>query len=129
MDGTVVVDDMEGLEDVDADTGELTVRPRALPIPRKPSPEVVAHHNLTHFPYRSWCPFCVAGRRPNSQHRSCNADLGRMLPMFHADYCFVRDKEDEDALTVCVGQMSPSKAMFAAMCCQMARGCFRPKPP
>ena len=36
--------------------------------------------------------------------------------MFHADYCFVRDKEDEKALTVCVGQMSPSKAMFAAMC-------------
>ena len=36
--------------------------------------------------------------------------------MFHADYCFVRNKEDEEALTVCVGQMSPSKAMFAAMC-------------
>ena len=36
--------------------------------------------------------------------------------MIHADDYLIRDKEDERALTVLVGRMSPSKALFATMC-------------
>ena len=36
--------------------------------------------------------------------------------MFHADYCFIRDSHDDENITVCVGRMTPSKAMFAARC-------------
>ena len=106
--------DMSGDEDVDAETGDISVRPRALPTPTLPSASVVAQHNLTHFPYRSWCPWCAAGRRPNSHHMS--QPTGRTLPIFHADYCFIRDSEDEKVLTVLVGRMSPSKAFFATVC-------------
>ena len=106
--------DVSGDEDVDAETGDISVRPRALPTPKLPSAAVVAQHNLTHYPYRSWCPWCAAGRRPNSHHMS--QPTGRTLPMFHADYCFIRDSEDEKVLTVLVGRMSPSKAFFATVC-------------
>jgi len=27
--------------------------------PRLPTEEEVAHHELTHLPYRNWCPVCV----------------------------------------------------------------------
>ena len=112
----VLVTLVDGTEDVDAKSGGLTVRLRALPTPKLLSATVVAHHNLTHFPYRSWCPYCCAGRRPNSHHLTQSVDAGCTLPMLHADYCFIRDKDDDKALTVLVGRMSLSKAFFATMC-------------
>ena len=107
---------VDGTEDVDAETSGLTVRPRSLPTPKLPSAEAVAHHNLTHFPYRSWCPYCCAGRRPNSHHLTRFVDAGRTLPMCHADDCFIRDNDDDRALTVLVGRMSPSRALLDTMC-------------
>ena len=46
MDQRNVVDVVDVHEDVDAESVELTIRPRALPTPKLPSAEIVAHHNL-----------------------------------------------------------------------------------
>ena len=35
---------------------------RAPPIPATPSLEEVTQHQLTHRPFRSWCPHCVRGK-------------------------------------------------------------------
>ena len=49
--------------------------------------------------------------------------------MFHADYCFIRDKNKDRALTVLVGRRSPSKALFATMCdTKRSSGPVRPQP-
>ena len=116
VDKQSAVDGFDDQEEVDAETGELSVRPMALPTPKMPSPAVVAHHNLTHYPYRSWCPWCAAARRPNSHHTTCNADRSRNVPMFCADYCFPKDQADPSTITVCVGRMKPSMSVFASVC-------------
>ena len=36
--------------------------PQGLPAPYTPSEAEVANHNLTHLPYRNWCPICVKGK-------------------------------------------------------------------
>lgn len=36
--------------------------------PSKPSFEEVEAHNVTHLPYRSWCPVCVASRGREDPH-------------------------------------------------------------
>ena len=36
--------------------------------PGEPTPEERANHDLSHTPYRSWCPFCVAGRARDEPH-------------------------------------------------------------
>ena len=60
------------LMDVEDDT---VVQPaKALPQPKVPTAAEVAAHCLTHLPYRSWCPHCVASRRPNTQHRSSSSE-------------------------------------------------------
>ena len=69
-----LVDVVGGFGNLDADAGELAVRPRALPTPKMPSPEIIAHHNLKHVPYGAWCPFCVAGCTPDSHHLSRSID-------------------------------------------------------
>ena len=63
-----IVDVVEDEEEIVAETGESVVVPKGLPSPSLPSKAEVEHHNLTHLPYRSWCPFCVAARRKNNAH-------------------------------------------------------------
>ena len=101
---------------IDADDGSGTRLARGIPEPRQPSKEQVARHNLTHLPYASWCPHCVACRRPNSSHRSSPLSRAeRSVPVFVSDYCFIR-KPDEDLLTGLVGRLYPRRAIFSSIC-------------
>ena len=87
---------------------------RATSLPKAPSKEIQARHNLTHLPYASWCPWCVMGRRTNSPHfRSSGSD--RSLPLFVADYAFVRDREDEVMCKLLVGKLYPSRKVLACV--------------
>ena len=112
----------EGIVDVVGDEEEIVpetrgnvVIPKGLPSPSLPSKAEVEHHNLTHLPYRSWCPFCVAARRKNNAHFA-NREEGRAKPLFCADYCFVGETEDDENLSVLVGRVYPSTAMLAVPC-------------
>ena len=49
-------------------------KPLGLRGPHQPSAEDVAFHNLTHFPYRSWCKHCVACKRTNTIHKSVTTE-------------------------------------------------------
>ena len=37
--------------------------------PGQPSAEQEKEHRVDHYPYRSWCKFCVMGRGVGFQHR------------------------------------------------------------
>ena len=61
--------------------------PRKLMDPRLPTQQEVDEHNLTHLPYRSWCPYCVGGKGKMAAHfKQIRADG---LPEIHLDYCFM----------------------------------------
>ena len=106
---------LEG-ELVDAEDGVATQVAKGMPAPRQPTREEIARHNLTHLPYRAWCPHCLAARRPNSHHTaSPSSRAGRTVPVFVADYCFSR-KPEETLLTGLVGKLYPSNAYFASIC-------------
>ena len=57
----------------------------------------------------------MAGRRPNAQHRQRPQDR-RRVPLFTADYAYIRDEQDSDLLTIAVGKLYPSKMFFASGC-------------
>ena len=44
-------------------------QPRAQSTPPTPSDDEVALHNLTHVPFRSWCPYCIACRSRRDRHQ------------------------------------------------------------
>ena len=104
-----------GEEQVSAEDGSVVRDVKGMPAPRQPSRDEVARHNITHLPYRSWCPHCVASRRPNSHHRTSKHRASRSIPVFVADYCFVR-QPNEDLLTGLVGKLYPSHAIFSSAC-------------
>ena len=100
-------------EEVVTTEGECVVMPRKVMEPKTPAPDVVARHNLTHLPYAAWCPHCVAARRANNPHFQNETSFRRMIPLLVLDYCFIRNTQDEDLLTLLVGRLYPTRAIFA----------------
>ena len=59
----------EDEEDLEGEELEEEARPvKSSRDPRCPSQAKRDEHEPTHMPYRSWCPECVAGRKPNLPH-------------------------------------------------------------
>ena len=92
-------------------SGSLAQKPQVLRGPHTPSQSEIDTHNLTHLPYISWCPHCVATRRPNASHATSKTES--TLPFLVTDYCYLRDSVDQDLLTVLVARVYPWKMAFA----------------
>ena len=58
------------VEDVAGDRPDVKVRKQ----PVTPSWQEVQDHNATHYPYRDWCPYCVAGQGRRDKHSSVSSN-------------------------------------------------------
>ena len=94
---------------LEADRDDQVVR--KLPDPRLPSQKDVELHELTHLPYRNWCPVCVRCRGRDLDHRK-SVDEERGMSEYAFDYCFPGD-EFEFHLGVLVGRERTTGAYFA----------------
>ena len=80
--------------------------------PARPSADEVARHDVTHVPYRSWCPICVAASAREDRHpRQTKIDTEEGLPVIHADYDLL-----EDDLTLLIVKDKQSGAALAYDC-------------
>ena len=77
-------------------------KPRRIPTPILPSRDEVDEHNVTHVPYRNWCPHCIRGRGRDLDHRR-SVEEGRRVLEFSFDYCFMGDS-GEERITILVGR-------------------------
>ena len=92
--------------------------PKGIKGPVNPTAAEVDLHNLTHIPYRSWCPHCIACRKPNTPNFSSRSE--KNIPLLVADYCFIRDSADQDLATVLVVRVYPHRMTLAT--CVDAKG-------
>ena len=95
------VDDEEEIvaEDEEVLPGERKVKKMMDPL--LPSAREVDEHNISHLPFRNWCPHCVKGRGREADHRR-QPRTERGVDEFHLDYCFPGD-EMRHKLTILVG--------------------------
>ena len=91
-------DQREDLPDMLCQPCEQEARePMALTDPGKPTAEMVAKHNITHLPFRAWCPDCVRGRAPAGAHyKQKKDDQDQRIPTISYDYGFANELQDED---------------------------------
>ena len=80
--------------------------------PRKPTQEEVDDHELTHLPYRNWCPVCVRAKGRELDHRK-SIEEPRGLSEYSFDYCFPGD-EFGYKLTVLAGRERVTGMSFAS---------------
>ena len=65
---------------------------KVLPSPSPPSRQEMLEHNITHMPFRNWCPHCLAGKAKSTKHMQ-GAGLGvNETPIISMDYMFMGDK-------------------------------------
>ena len=87
---------------------------RKVQTPCLPSAADVEEHNKTHLPYRSWCPFCVKGRKDRPAHAT-RPKVGPECAEIGLDYCYIRRAGEEQCITVLVTKDRFSRALRAAV--------------
>ena len=60
---------------------------KAMVAPVKPTKQMIADHEVSHLPFRSWCAACVRGRAKSHPHFKCQEREGE-LSTFSVDYGF-----------------------------------------
>ena len=90
-------------------------RARGLRQPQQPTPQQIAEHNLTHLPYRNWCPICVQGKGRQDNYKKQQS----RQPVIQVDFAYIKSQQDPKtipALTavdvttqLCMAVMVPDK--------------------
>ena len=112
--GHKVNEDIELEDDQDREDQEK-VEVKTLRSPSRPTQAEVDEHNVSHIPFRDWCPFCVQGAAPN-RHHSPMGNQEYQIPHIACDYCFLGDEgqgEDKETLIVQVAVDLNTRCVFA----------------
>ena len=96
-------------QEADEEAEEAVRRPEV----KAPTKEEVRRHNVSHLPFRSWCPQCVACRGKDDAHRAREDPEAARGAEVHFDYAFLRNEEGGNKATVLVGRCRQSKFLVA----------------
>jgi hypothetical protein len=103
----------QGLEEEEADEETEAVRVKPLPTPLEPTAADIAAHEVTHLPYRSWCPHCVRGKGKSKAHKTLEAERDHLVPTISCDYMFLGD--EESTLPIIVHRVHGTKWVSASV--------------
>ena len=104
-----------GEEEANDDEVEEERKPKLLRSPGTPSRREVEEHELTHIPFRPWCPSCVCGRGINSPHKKIQRKEEREVPLIAADYGHLTSKADPEKPHFLVMRDRESGAEYATV--------------
>ena len=106
----------------DDDEGEEAVKVASLPTTFQQTLSQLTDHRVAHFPYQSWCPYCVEGRGREFGHRTTEKESSA-TPAISFDYAFLSDGDEietqeafeaagDGAIELLVVRDNKSKAIF-----------------
>ena len=72
-----------------ASEGEEGTEPKVPKVAVRPSAEEVDKHNANHVPFRSWCPYCVAGKAKQEPHMTQGQCEPCGVNVVSMDYAFI----------------------------------------
>ena len=74
------------VHDVDEEDPQQAKSARGLKAPAEPTPQERAEHELTHLPFWSWCPTCVANKGRADNHPKQTSKM----PVVQFDFCYFK---------------------------------------
>ena len=82
--------------DSDADSEEVeAIKVKQVKNVYLPSQLEIEEHNLTHLPFRDWCPYCVQGKGVSAGHKKRKI-IENAVPVIAIDYMGLKRREPED---------------------------------
>ena len=96
--------------DMTGDGDEEAQAAKPLTQPIQPTQAMIDEHNVSHLPYRPWCPACVRGKGKSMAHRYDRDKDDSLFPVISIDY--IADHE----MPVLVVHDRASKSHFAHAC-------------
>ena len=63
---------------------------------QQPTPQQIAEHNLTHLPYRNWCPICVQGKGRQDNYKKQQS----RQPVIQVDFAYIKSQQDPKTIPV-----------------------------
>ena len=88
--------------DVDEEIEHTEARKAKTPAdPGQPTQKEIDEHNISHWPFRPWCPYCCAGKSVSSPHKHKGIDGDELktigMPTVSLDYCWASGKEEMES--------------------------------
>ena len=77
-----------------------------------PTESEVERHNVTHMPFRSWCPACVEGKARDKHHQKVEGQVDKEVPEIVFDCCFL-GSQGEDTVAIQVTRDRQTRMIFA----------------
>ena len=103
----------EEFRDIELECEEEEARDSCVPRdPGAPTEAEVERHNVTHMPFRSWCPACVEGKARDKHHHKAEAQGEKEVPEIVFDYCFL-GSEGEETIAIQVARDRRTRMIFA----------------
>ena len=96
------MEDKQQQEEVSKQDEDEARKPKMRRSPEEPTRQEREEHELTHLPFRSWCPCCIAGKARQWAHkrRANEKEEGDETPEMHLDYWFMREEGKEGSITI-----------------------------
>ena len=89
----------EEVHDIDEEEPQQANRAKGLPQPAQPTQQERAEHELTHLPFRSWCPTCVANKGRADNHPKQHSKL----PVVQFDFCYFKTAGEQQTTPILTG--------------------------
>ena len=86
----------QGIENQNEQEVEEYRNPNHPTAPSAPTKEEWIEHQITHVPFRPWCPICVKNAAMNNPHKITHHFRG--VAMFCMDYMYMTKKPDEEQI-------------------------------
>ena len=87
------------VQEVDEEDPQQAKRARGLKAPAEPTPQERAKHELTHLPFRGWCPTCVANKGRADNHPKQTSKM----PVVQFDFCYFKTAGEQTTTAILAG--------------------------
>ena len=84
-------------------------------IPKSPTDEERAKHELTHLPFKNWCEICVKTKANTPPHFKRNPSEEGRIPRLSMDYMFMPIGDNSEMAAIIVLKDSESKQLWSRM--------------
>ena len=104
----------------DSEAVQETEKSVSAPAPYTPTQEERERHEISHWPYRAWCKFCIMGRGKNLDHSRMDAELMHDIDTISIDFMYL-GQNDESAFPVMAFRVHSTR-WTESFCCVSKSG-------